>query len=63
VTGLNAGTTYYFAIKTADEVPNWSTISTSFHRLRRPTPPPRQLANLTAVLPTCRHDPDLDGDR
>ena len=27
VTGLNASTTYYFAIKTADEVPNWSGIS------------------------------------
>jgi hypothetical protein len=29
VTGLNPGTTYYFAIKTADEVPNWSPISNS----------------------------------
>ncbi len=27
VTGLYPSTTYYFAIKTADEVPNWSTIS------------------------------------
>jgi len=27
VTGLNAATTYYFAIKTADDVPNWSLIS------------------------------------
>jgi hypothetical protein len=27
VTGLNAGTTYYFAMKTADDVPNWSGIS------------------------------------
>lgn len=27
VTGLTAGTTYYFAIKTADEVPNWAAIS------------------------------------
>ena len=27
VTGLSPGTTYYFAIKTADEVPNWSVIS------------------------------------
>jgi hypothetical protein len=27
VTGLQPGTTYYFAIKTADEVPNWSGIS------------------------------------
>ncbi|MFH2036335.1 MAG: fibronectin type III domain-containing protein, partial [Candidatus Zixiibacteriota bacterium] len=27
VTGLNDNTTYYFAIKTADEVPNWSGLS------------------------------------
>jgi hypothetical protein len=27
VIGLTAGTTYYFALKTADEVPNWSNIS------------------------------------
>jgi len=27
VTGLSASTTYYFALKTADEVPNWSSIS------------------------------------
>ncbi|MDZ4722473.1 MAG: fibronectin type III domain-containing protein [candidate division Zixibacteria bacterium] len=27
VTGLNPSTTYYFAIKTADEVPNWSVLS------------------------------------
>lgn len=29
ITGLSAATTYYFAIKTADEVPNWSTLSNS----------------------------------
>ena len=27
INGLAAGTTYYFAIKTADRVPNWSTLS------------------------------------
>jgi len=27
VTGLQPGTTYYFALKTADEIPNWSLIS------------------------------------
>jgi hypothetical protein len=27
VTGLQAGKTYYFAIKTADEIPNWSALS------------------------------------
>ena len=29
VSGLSSSTTYYFAIKTADEVPNWSAISNS----------------------------------
>ena len=29
VTGLSPSTTYYFALKTADEVPNWSPISNS----------------------------------
>jgi hypothetical protein len=29
VTGLTPGTTYYFGLKTADEVPNWSTVSNS----------------------------------
>ena len=29
VSPLNAGTTYYFGIKTADEVPNWSGIATA----------------------------------
>jgi len=29
VTGLSPNTTYYFALKTADEVPNWSGISNS----------------------------------
>ena len=27
ITGLTPSTTYWFAIKTADEVPNWSTVS------------------------------------
>src|SRR6185503_8742955 len=45
VTGLNPGTTYYFALKTADEVPNWSGISNVISRttltapdLTRPAP-------------------------
>jgi hypothetical protein len=29
VTGLSVNNTYYFAIKTADEVPNWSAVSNS----------------------------------
>jgi phosphodiesterase/alkaline phosphatase D-like protein len=32
VTGLTANTTYYFALKTADEVPNWSGISNVISR-------------------------------
>jgi hypothetical protein len=32
VTGLSASTTYYFAIKTADEVPNWAGISNVISR-------------------------------
>ncbi len=31
VTGLLSGTTYYFALKTADAVPNWSELSNSPH--------------------------------
>ena len=32
VTGLSSGTTYYFALKTGDEVPNWSGISNVISR-------------------------------
>lgn len=32
VTGLQASTTYYFAIKTADDVPNWAPISNVISR-------------------------------
>jgi phosphodiesterase/alkaline phosphatase D-like protein len=32
VTGLTANTTYYFAVKTADEVPNWAGISNVISR-------------------------------
>jgi hypothetical protein len=42
VSGLSAGTTYYFAVKTADEVPNWSGISNVVSRatlIAVPSPP------------------------
>lgn len=41
VTGLSENTTYYFAIKTADEVPNWSAISNIANGTTNPeqTPP------------------------
>lgn len=48
VTGLESGTTYYFAVKTADEVPNWSDLSNVISRttLEEDTPP-AVIANLT----------------
>jgi hypothetical protein len=42
VSGLSVGTTYYFAVKTADEVPNWAAISNVVSRatlLVAPAPP------------------------
>jgi chitodextrinase len=38
VTGLTSNTTYYFAIKTADEVPNWSGISNLVSRTTSTAP-------------------------
>ncbi|MFH1442825.1 MAG: fibronectin type III domain-containing protein [Candidatus Micrarchaeota archaeon] len=38
VSGLSASTTYYFAIKTADEIPNWSALSNVITRTTNPTP-------------------------
>lgn len=49
VTGLAPGTTYYFAIKTADEVPNWSGISNVVSRTTTAAPDtirPAPIANL-----------------
>lgn len=53
VTGLNSGTTYFFAVKTADEIPNWSAISniTSLSTSNDATSPVT-IASLDAVLPT-----------
>ena len=47
--GLSAGTTYYFAIKTADEVPNWSAISNcpTGTTMRSDTTAPAAVANLS----------------
>ena len=39
VTGLTINTTYYFAIKTCDEVPNWSDVSNIAYSLPKLTPP------------------------
>ncbi len=40
VNGLSAGTTYHFAIKTADEVPNWAAISNVVSRTTLVVAPP-----------------------
>ena len=40
VTGLTAGTTYYFALKVADEVPNWSALSNVPSAMTQAEPPP-----------------------
>jgi alpha-tubulin suppressor-like RCC1 family protein len=39
VTGLTANTTYYFAMKTADEVPNWSALSNVVSKKTEGVPP------------------------
>lgn len=52
VTGLQPNTTYWFAIKTADEVPNWSGISNIISRATLAAPDtvrPAQVANLTVT--------------
>ncbi len=55
VTGLNPATTYYFAIKTADEVPNISDISNVVSMTTGDTPdntPPGVISDLVTSLPT-----------
>ena len=52
VTGLVPNTTYWFAIKTGDEVPNWSGISNILSRATLAAPDtvrPAQVANLTVT--------------
>ncbi|MCP4683925.1 MAG: hypothetical protein GY867_00620 [bacterium] len=53
VTGLNSSTTYYFAIKAADEVPTWSALSNiaSGATITGDTPP-ATIANLGLSNPT-----------
>lgn len=53
LTGLQAGTTYYVAIKTRDDNYNWSGISNSPNgSTTSDGTPPMAVATLTAVLPT-----------
>jgi hypothetical protein len=52
VTGLLPNTTYYFAIKTGDEVPNWSGISNVISRTTLAAPDttrPAQVATVTVI--------------
>ncbi|MCP4705252.1 MAG: hypothetical protein GY865_11640 [candidate division Zixibacteria bacterium] len=50
VTGLDVETTYYFAIKTADEVPNWSAMSTVASVPTIDDVPPAPIMDLAAVI-------------
>ncbi len=53
VSGLNSGTAYFFAIKTADEIPNWSAISNiTTTSTSNDATSPVTIASLDAVLPT-----------
>lgn len=46
VSGLLGGTTYYFAIKTADEIPNWSGLSNVVVCVTPDTDPPKDVTDL-----------------
>jgi prepilin-type N-terminal cleavage/methylation domain-containing protein len=55
IIGLSANTTYYFAIKTADEVPNISALSNVPNLATSPLPdttPPAAITNLSLSTPT-----------
>ena len=50
VTGLNPGTVYYFAVKTADEVPNWSALSNVASGSTVDNIPPSAIEDLAVLL-------------
>lgn len=53
VTGLDPNTTYYFAIKTADEIPNWSPLSNVVAQTTLPeSTAPANIADLSISDPT-----------
>ena len=55
VSGLSSSTVYYFALETADEVPNWSAISNSpsgTTSTPADTTPPATVSNLATSSPT-----------
>ena len=49
VSGLNSNTTYYFALKTADEVPNWSGISNVISRTTLAAPDTTRPAQISSL--------------
>jgi len=54
ITGLDIETTYYFAIKTADEVPNWSSISNVISVTTIDDVPPAAVTDLAIILELVR---------
>lgn len=56
ITGLQPSTTYYFAIKTADEVPNWSGLSNVFQRTTLDAPDVERPAQVTSLAITGATD-------
>ena len=71
VRGLSSGTTYYFALKTADEVPNWSGLSNVVSETTPQNQPPIADAgfdrlevssgDLITFDGSNSYDPDLEG--
>jgi hypothetical protein len=52
VTGLQSNIVYYFALKTADEVPNWSVISNNTSSATADGVPPAAITDLLTGAPT-----------
>ncbi|NIN70129.1 MAG: hypothetical protein GTO63_36715, partial [Anaerolineae bacterium] len=50
ITGLSPETQYWFALRTADEVPNWSPVSNSVGALTIDATPPAQVSDLEVVI-------------
>jgi len=71
VTGLSPETTYYFALKTADEVPNWSPLSNVVEAVTTPNQPPVASFTYSPTKPksgeqvtfdaSASYDPDPEG--
>lgn len=63
VSGLSPETTYFFVIKTADEVPNWSALSNSANGTTiaspSPPPPPGESSPITGTSPGMMIGPGM----